>query len=124
MVHTTAPRSGSYTAQVGEPRATDGDSAIVQTFTTSPGSSTLSFWYQIICTGTVEQDWATVILKDNVTGGTETILPKTCTKGEGWKQISITTLTPDRSYTLTLICHDDNSPTRPTVVLYDDIVLG
>ena len=39
------------------------------------------------CDDTVTYDWATATLKDNTTGTTKTILPKTCTNPtSGWSR--------------------------------------
>jgi serine protease len=111
--------SGSYAAVVGSGSPTSGDSSITQTFVA--GGSVLSFWYNVHCPDTVTYDWATVTLKDNTTGGTRTVLARTCTNGAGWKQVSGVSLTPGHNYTLKLVSHDDNYPGDPTYVQYDDV---
>jgi hypothetical protein len=68
-------------------------------------------------------DWALATLRDNTSGTSLTILPKTCTNTNTWLQRSAT-LTASHSYTLTLIDHDDNYATDPTYTLYDDVVIG
>jgi serine protease len=76
----------------------------------------------VVCTDTVTYDWATATLKDNTTGTTTTVLPKTCTNNGTWFQ-KIVTLTGGHSYTITLSNRDDNYPGDPTYTLYDDIFI-
>jgi hypothetical protein len=116
----TNAHSGTSAAQAGSTSPTNGDSTIAQTFTAPSGSSSLTFWYQVVCPDTVTYDWATVTLKDNTTGTTSTILAKTCTSTGTWVQVSAS-VTGGHSYTLTLISHDDNYPTDPTYTLFDDV---
>jgi hypothetical protein len=115
----TSAHSGSYAGQAGSTSPTNGDSTIAQTFTAPSGSSTLTFWYKVVCPDTVTYDWATATLKDNTTGTTTTILPRTCNNNGTWVQVSAS-VTAGHSYTLTLISHDDNYPGDPTYTLYDD----
>src|SRR5437879_5585391 len=84
--------SGAASAMVGSAAAFNGDSSVSQTFTAPSGGGTLTFWYQPRCTDTVTFDWALVTLKDNVTGTTATLLPKTCRNS---------TVSPQASYGLT-----------------------
>jgi hypothetical protein len=114
--------SGSSAAQVGSTSPFNGDSSVTQTFTAPAGSTTLSFWYQVVCTDTVTYDWATATLRDNTTGRRTTVLPRTCTNNGTWVQRSVT-LTAGHSYTLTLTNHDDNYPGDPTYTLYDEVVV-
>ncbi|WP_369264620.1 hypothetical protein [Streptomyces sp. R35] len=115
--------SGTYAARVGGTSPTTGDSSIGQTFDAATGEAQLSFWYNVSCPDTVTYDWATATLRDNTTGTTATLLPRTCTNGQGWRQAS-TAITPGHNYTLRLISHDDNYPGDPTYTLYDDVRLG
>ena len=116
----TTAHGGSSSAQVGGTSATNGDSAISQTFTTPGTATTVSFWYQVYCPDVVTSDWATATLKDNTTGTTSTILANTCTNNATWVQVSANVTAGD-SYTLSLISHDNNNPSDPTYTLFDDV---
>jgi serine protease len=107
----------------GSTSPTNGDSTISQTVTAPTGSSTLSFWYRVVCPDTVTYDWATATLKDNTTGTTTTILAKTCTNTGSWSSVSAA-VTAGHSYTLTLTSHDDNYPSDPTYTLFDDVAIN
>jgi hypothetical protein len=115
--------SGTYAAQLGSTSATNGDSTAAQTFTVPSGSNTLSFWYDVTCPDTVTYDWATATLKDNTSNTTTTVLAKTCVASSGWTQVS-SPVTAGRSYTLTLVSHDDNYAGDPTYTKYDDVALS
>jgi hypothetical protein len=119
-----AAHSGSYGAQLGAATPTNGDSSISQGFTLSQ-PSTVSLWYAMSCPDTVAFDWATVTLLDNTTGGTLTLLPKTCTQTGAWVQVSaaLGASSVGHSFTLTLTSHDDNYPGDPTYTYYDDVAL-
>ena len=82
----------------------------------------MTFFYQVHCTDTVQFDWATATLRDNTTGTTRTILPKTCTNNNMWVQRNAS-VTAGHSVTLKLIDHDDNfnNPPDPTFTLFDDV---
>jgi hypothetical protein len=114
--------SGTYAARAGATTPTNGDSSIAQTFTVPSGQGTLSFWYNLTCPDTLTYDWATATLKDNTTGTTSTVLPKTCVSSSGWTKVS-TAVTAGHAYTLTLTSHDDNYPADPTYTLFDDVAL-
>jgi hypothetical protein len=68
----------------------------------------------------VTYDWATATLRDNTAGTTSTILGRVCTNNNTWVQVSVT-ITAGRSYTLTLISHDDNYVGDATYSLFDDV---
>jgi hypothetical protein len=78
--------SGSFAARAGSTSPTNGYSNIAQTFTAR--GSTLSVWYDNVCPDTVTFDWATVTLRDNTTGTTSTLLPRTCVANSGWRQLT------------------------------------
>ena len=120
----TGGHGGTYAARVGGTSATNGDSSIAQTFTAPAAGGALSFWYKIVCPDTVTYDWATATLKDNTANTTVTLLAKTCTNSGAWVQSPATNLAGSRSYTLTLVSHDDNYPGDPTYTLYDDVAVG
>jgi hypothetical protein len=114
----TGAHSGSFAARAGSTSPTNGNSNIVQTFTAS--GTSLSFWYNVTCPDTVQYDWATATLRDNTTGTTTTLLPRTCVNPtSGWRQVTHA-VTSGHSYTLTLTSRDDNYPGDPTYTLFDD----
>ncbi|MDQ3403272.1 MAG: S8 family serine peptidase, partial [Actinomycetota bacterium] len=108
---------GTHAARLGAATATNGESTLSQTFTAASGS-TLSLHYNMTCPDTLYYAWAKVTLKDNTTGVTTTPLAKTCTKGEGWKQV-MASLVAGHSYTLTLVNRDDNHPDDAVSTVYD-----
>ncbi|MEU9208063.1 exo-alpha-sialidase [Streptomyces sp. NPDC048415] len=112
--------SGTYAARVGGTAPTNGDSSIAQTFSAPTGSTQVSFSYSVTCPDTVTYDWATATLQDTTTGTTSTVLAKTCTNGQGWKQATAA-VTAGHNYTLTLVSHDDNYTGDATYTLYDDV---
>jgi hypothetical protein len=116
----TGGHSGTYAARAGSTSPTSGDSSVAQTFTTPAAGGTLSFWYKVTCPDTLTYDWATATLRDNVTSTTSTILAKVCTNNGTWVKASAA-VTGSRSYTLTLISHDDNYAGDATYTLYDDV---
>lgn len=119
-VTTSGVHSGSYAAELGNTSPSN-TSTIKQTFTAASGNTTLTFWYNVTCPDTVTYDWATATLKDNTTGTTATVLPKTCVNpSSGWKQVTAS-ITAGHSYTLTLTSKDDNYPGDPTYTKYDDV---
>jgi hypothetical protein len=113
--------SGSHSGMAGSTSPTNGDSSISQTFTMPSGSSSVSFWYKVVCPDTVTYDWATATLKDNTTNTTTTILAKTCNNNGTWVQVSHAA-TAGHSVTLTLTSHDDNYAGDPTYTLFDDVL--
>src|SRR5206468_883525 len=52
-----------------------------------------------------------------------TVVARTCNNNGVWVSASAT-LTASRSYTLTLIDHDDAYPSDPTYTLYDDVSIS
>jgi hypothetical protein len=119
-VTTSGAHSGTYAALLGSTSPTNGASSINQTFTAPTGSSQLSFWYNVTCPDTVNHDWATATLKDNTTGKTTTVLPKTCVASSGWRQVTAS-IVAGHSYTITLTNRDDNRPGNATYTKYDDV---
>jgi Fe-S cluster assembly iron-binding protein IscA len=116
----TSSHSGTYAGQAGSTSPTNGDSSISQTFTAPTGTTTLSFYYKVVCPDTLTYDWATATLKDNTTGTTTTILAKTFTNTGAWVKVTAS-ITAGHSYTLTLTSHDDNYFADPTYTLFDDV---
>jgi len=114
--------TGAAAARVGSASPFNGDSSLAQTFNAPATGGTLTFWYRVVCTDTVTYDWATATLRDNATGATTTLLPKTCTNTRAWVQVS-SSVTSMRGHnvTLTLANHDDNYSADPTWTDYDDI---
>ena len=119
---TTSSHSGGYAAVAGDTSPTSGDSSLAQTFTAPSGASSLSLWYANSCPDTVSYDWVTVTLKDNTSGTTKTVVPKTCASSYVWTSVSAS-VTAGHSYTLTLTSHDDNYSGDPTYTLFDDVAL-
>jgi len=118
-----AAYSGAWSGRAGSTVATNGDSKLITAkFTVPTGKTRLSFWYKVSCPDSVTWDWATATLTDNTARKTTTILPKTCTNGQGWKQVSVA-VTAGRSYTLTLISHDDNYAGDPTFTQFDQVLV-
>jgi hypothetical protein len=118
------PHSGKYAALLGYPDdPKKGDSSIRQSFTVGAGQRRLSLWYNVSCPDRVRYDWVTASLKDNTTGSTQDVLPKTCTYEEGWRQATAPVV-GGHAYTLTLLSHDDGYFGDPTSATFDDIVLG
>ena len=119
----TSPHSGLWAGQSGAVVATSGDSKITQTFTVPTGATKLTFWYRVSCPDRVSYDWATATLLDVKARTTKTVLAKTCNNTGTWVQVT-TAVTAGRSYTLTLISHDDNIAADPTFTRFDDIVVS
>jgi uncharacterized membrane protein len=119
-----AAHSGNFGAQLGATTATNGDSSISQTFTMPSSSPTLTFWYNNHCPDTLQFDWATATLHDNVTNTTTTLLAKTCAASATWTQVTYNaSANAGHSVTLTLTSHDDNFGADPTFTWYDDVVV-
>jgi hypothetical protein len=118
------PHSGKYAALLGYPDDPHkGDSSIRQSFTTAPGHRRLSLWYNVSCPDRVRYDWVLASLKDDTTGSTQDVLPKTCTYEEGWRQATAPVV-GGHAYTLTLLSHDDGYFGDPTSATFDDVALG
>jgi Phosphate-induced protein 1 conserved region len=112
--------SGNYCARLGSTVPTKGNSSIAQTFTAPTVTTTVSFYYQVVCTDTVKYDWATATLRDVTAGKTYTVLPRTCSLTGTWSKASHS-VTAGHKYTLTLTNRDDDYPGDPTYTLYDDV---
>jgi len=120
----TPGHAGTYalvTGAVGG--ATNGDSAIAQSFTAPTAGGALSFYYKVVCPDTVTYDWATATLKDNTAGTTTTMLAKTCTNTNAWVKVSANVV-GDHNYTLTLTSHDDNYAGDGTYAYWDDVAIA
>lgn len=115
--------TGTSAARAGATTATNGESKLTQSFTAGTGVTRLSFWYSTTCPDTVTYAWAKATLVDTTTGTTSTPLAKTCTNGQGWKQVTAT-LIPGHAYTLTLVNRDDNHPADPVYTLFDDVTVS
>ena len=122
---TSPVQSGLDAGRGGSTVATVGDSSVSQTFTVPAAGGTLSFWYQVHCPDTVNYDWATATLRDNLTATTTTLLPRTCTNTNAWVQVSASVAAQaGHSVTLALTSHDDNYAADPTYTLYDTVSVG
>jgi hypothetical protein len=120
----TTVHGGAASAMVGSTSPT-ADSSIKQTFTMPANATTLSFFYRVTCPDTIQYDWATATLTDNVTGVATTILASTCTNTGAWVQSSATVSgNAGHSVTLTLLNHDDNYAGDATYTLFDDVTIG
>jgi hypothetical protein len=118
------PHSGKYAALLGYPDDPHkGDSAISQSFTAARNQRRLSFWYNVSCPDRERYDWATASLRDDTTGSTRTLLPKTCTYDNTWRQAGAPVI-GGHSYTLKLLSHDDGYFGDPTSAKYDDVTLS
>ncbi|SDJ16878.1 Trypsin [Actinokineospora alba] len=113
---------GTHAVRLGATTATNGESTVRQTFTAA-ASGQLSFWYAQTCPDTVKYAWAKATLTDDTAGTMTTPLAKTCTDGQGWKQITAQ-LTAGHTYTLTLLNRDDNHPNDPVHTFYDDVTVA
>lgn len=113
--------SCNYAARLGSTSPST-DSSVAQTFTASSSATGISLYYRMTCPDTVAYDWATVTLRDNTSGQTIDVLPKTCVTSTAWGQRTAT-VTAGHSYTLTLINHDDNYNGDPSYTLYDSVTL-
>jgi len=122
-VSSPAPRTGSFAARLGNTLPTNGDSKISQTVVAPAGATRISFWYNVRCLATVSRDWATATLYDASTRKTTTILAKTCSNSNTWRQVTATVVA-GRSYTLTLLNRDDNAAATPTYTLFDDVTFS
>jgi len=73
------------------------------------------------CPDTIQFDWFTATLRDNTTGTTTTILPRTCATNAAFVQVTAA-VTAGHSYTLTLTNHDDNFAGYASFTVTDDAV--
>ncbi|MSO95146.1 MAG: hypothetical protein EXQ81_05050 [Thermoleophilia bacterium] len=121
-VTSSGPYLGMYTDLSGSTSATNGDSAISQTFVVPSGKTRVSASYKMFCSGSVANDWATITLTNTSTGVTSTLLAKTCSTKSRFRTVSAT-VTAGMTYTITLTNHDDNNPANPTYTWFDNIVL-
>jgi hypothetical protein len=120
------PHSGTYAALLGDPdNPRKGDSAIRQSFVAARNDRRLSFWYDMTCRDRegVKYDWATASLRDETTGTTRVVLPKTCTYEDHWRQVTAPVI-GGHVYTLTLVNHDDGYFGDPTSTKFDDVTLS
>src|SRR5207302_5647572 len=108
--------SGSYSLELGNGTASNGDSNATQTFTVPAGKSQLSLWYKMYCPDTVNYDWATVTLINNSSNASTTVLPRTCYSSSTWVNVTASVAAGTR-YTLTLTSHDDNYVADPSYTL-------
>jgi hypothetical protein len=118
------PHSGGYAALLGYPDdPKKGDSVIRQSFTAARGNRRLSFWYNVSCPDKVRYDWVTASLRDDTTGVTRTVLPRTCTYDNRWEKAEAPVVA-GHAYTLTLLSHDDGYFGDPTSAKFDDVTLS
>ncbi len=109
-------------AQCGSTAATNGDSSLSQTFNIGSAATTLSFSYVVTCPDTLQFDWVTATLKDNVTATTTTILAKTCTNTGATVTVNTNIASSaGHSVTLTLTNHDDNFAGDATHTMFSNV---
>jgi hypothetical protein len=123
--------SGMYSARLGSPNPTAGDSKIQQTFKAPPGATRVAFWYQaicqdVLCSGNCIYDWFTATLTDNSTSQTTTMVVPSCSN-TGWVLSPTANVIADgRTYTIAITNHDDNywgPPAPDPIYTYvDDMV--
>lgn len=119
----SAARSGGLAGQAGSTSAPAGDHSLAQTFTVPAGATTLAFYYKVVCTDAVKRDWAAAMVRNNTTGQTTTVLGKTCSSNNTWRQASYNLAgRAGQSLTLTLTTHSDGN-TLPTYTLWDDVAI-
>lgn len=121
--------SGTYSAVLGSSAPTNGDSTLTQTFNAPLNTRQISLWYKSVCAGpgcpdSLAYDWAQATLRDNVTMGTSDVLPRTYNVGGAWTETQNLGIVPGRSYTLTLINHDNNSGGDALYTCFDDVSFG
>ena len=116
------PTNSPEAARIGAVTPTR-DSTLAQTFTAPSGRNQLSLWYLTQCPDTITFDWFTITLRDNTTGTTTTLLPRTCTILNSYVKLTAG-LTAGHSYTLTLTNHDDNATGDATRTFIDDVVVA
>jgi hypothetical protein len=112
--------AGAWCARLGSTTPTNGSSNIYQAFLAPTGSSSVSFYYEVVCPDAVQYDWATATLTDMTTSTTSTILPRTCNLNATWAKVSAA-ITPGHRYMLTLTSHDDGNSANPTYTLFDGV---
>ncbi len=122
-VTSTGAHGGSFAAQVGTTTAA-GLNSIVQTLTVPAAGGPLAFWYRGVCADSITYTWAIATLKDNTTGTTTTLLPKTCVNTGVWTQVTSAALTAGHSMTLTLSSQGENFAGFSNYTLYDDVTLA
>jgi uncharacterized membrane protein len=121
VVGTTASHSGRYAAHVTAPAKTD--PWVFQQFDNASATS-ISVWYSITsCLDGVANESAAITLLDQTTASSITVLPPTCTNGQGWKQVSAP-LIPGHSYFIVLAGHAAATATHALTVDYDDVVIS
>ena len=117
---TTTSHGGSFTAQVGSVSASY-DSTLSQTWTVPAAGGKLTFFFYMVCSDKVKNDWFTVTITDGVTGAVSTTQAPICTK-PGWNKVTVN-LTSNAGHfvTVTFVNHDDGNAADPTYTLVDDV---
>ena len=115
---------GNYAARLGSDQPSQ-DSYLFQAFDVPTRGATLSLWYLVHCSDSVDYDWAAVLIRDNLTGTTSELLPATCTDSTTWQRLSVDLSSfSGHNVTLFLVNHDDNYPGDATLTLFDEVRLG
>ena len=112
--------SGAYAARLGATTPTNGNSTMTQTITV-PANATLSFWYNPHCPDTLTYDQQQVQVRSTANATLATVL-NVCDNSGVWKQVTFSMAAyANQSVVLWFNSHDDNYPSDPTYVLFDDI---
>ena len=116
--------SGAFAAQVGSV-SPSAESFIAQTFTVPTAGGKLTFWYRMVCSDKVKNDWFTATLADGVTGALSTVQTPICSKTGTWTKVTFNVSShAGHSVTLTFVDHDDGVIGNPTYTLVDDVSLS
>jgi hypothetical protein len=112
--------AGTQSAKLGADTPTN-DSKLSQTFTAT-GSSTISFWYRMICHDIVAWDWFTVTLKDVTSGQTVTLIAPMC-HTTAYQKVSAPLIAGHR-YQITFVNHDDDWFDDASWSFVDEVAIG
>jgi hypothetical protein len=119
----TNAHSGGSSIQIGASTQYNGDASLSQTFTVATGYVSVSFWYELVCTGSASHNWMTATLRDNTSKTTATMLGKTCARSAGWTPVAAR-VTAGHSYTMTIVVHADGQRSHPAYAFVDDTALA
>lgn len=115
-VHT----SGDHAVRLGSRDGRSTTSKLTQTIVAPSGAKTASFAWTGRCDDQVANAWTTVTLEHNTSNKSSTPLARTCSNSKKWHTVSFK-VTPDHSYTIALLNHDDNEASTPNVTYFDNV---
>jgi M6 family metalloprotease-like protein len=123
-VSTSTPHGGSYAGHIQSYASGGGDSSLEQKVTL-PASASLTFWYNIQCNDMPGFGWFTAQILNESGNVIKTLIPKTCTNGQGWKQ-SQTDLSDLAGQTVLIRFTDrgDYDFQHQTITLIDDVAIN